>query len=132
MSKQEFQIEQFKYSFQRTHFRKSHVLVGAVAFVGKKPLEDEITHSEVIGKNKSECKKLYGVGFFEKVGVDLGLGIYGNHVWLPQIDEGETKNKGLIIHVCLNCGSVMAANEFVGNISKDIDFDETTFKGVKK
>lgn len=134
--KPQFIIGDFRYSFQRTHFRKHHVITGITKYIGRKPVEDEVLHSEVIGKNRSICKKLYMLGamLVKSIGYDMGFGIYDNHVWLPQTDEGDTKNKGFIIHVCLNCGSVMAHQEFVGNFTSetDTDFDAKTFKGVKE
>jgi hypothetical protein len=119
-------IQEFKYSLQHTHFRKRHVRTGIISFVGKKPIVDEDPHSEQIGKSKSTCLNLYNVGTISRAfGYNL-LGVYDNHVWLPQIDESETPNKGNLIYVCINCGSVLANENFVANVETQ-EF-ESTFK----
>jgi len=74
-------------------------------------------HADYIGKNVSICRKLLGLGstiqaiVLDGKKLNLGLGPYSNHCWLPQVNEADPDRK--IMNVCLNCGSLMIDKQFI-------------------
>jgi hypothetical protein len=104
--------KKYTYSLQYTKFRKTDPLKDyATSFFGKKVFEDEEPHMNYIGKNIDMCRKLLGIGqVFAKLGYDIGLNDYDNHIWLPQANESDNNKR---IYVCMNCKSIMNDGKFV-------------------
>lgn len=109
MSEEKQPVPEYDMSIQHTHFRKGDTF--AHKEFGKKIVDAEGPHWDVIGQNKSICKKLYGFGGTLN---DLGLGFrfteFDNHVWLAQPN---LKSKDRLMHICLNCGSLKLEGKFV-------------------
>lgn len=107
-------IPPYKFSLQYTKMPKQlkdwAIKEFGVKSSGKK-------HSEFMGKNVSICRKLLGLGaIIQSLTIDgkrlnLGLGPYSNHCWLPQINEADPDRK--MMQVCLNCGSLFINDKFI-------------------
>ena len=109
--------------FMESRFRSDYKF--AIKDFGAKAIKDEIPHKDVIGKNPSVCRSLYGIGYaFKKQGIDMGLNEYSNHVWLPCSTEQTRKE------ICFNCGSMFISGKFYSYL--DLEKEEIKEEKAKK
>ena len=101
-------IPEYDMPIMHTHFRKEHDF--AVKDFGKKVVDSELPHWDVIGKNPSICRKLYGLGsILNDIGLVFNFDTLDNHVWLPQLNLKTNKR----MFVCFNCGSLKMNGRFI-------------------